>query len=181
MLAQKCKNGAAGCYRAMTAKEGMSHRQLEASQHSRSRNYDRKSDSQSQEQPEGAGGSQKEPGGAQSPHRHIWLDGDTVLLFQLCCLSGASKGHAMAATIEVTLSQPSLHSCAADAPMHLSRSRSRGHRQTEEPPVGEWKEHKAPSGRTYYCNTVTSCASWEKPGAEHREPGVPVKALLRLF
>ena len=51
MLAQKCKNGAAGCYRAMTAKEGMSHRLLEASQHSRSRNYDRKSDSWSQEQP----------------------------------------------------------------------------------------------------------------------------------
>ena len=51
MLAQKCKNGAAGCYRAMTAKEGMSHRLLEASQHSHSRNYDRKSDSWSQEQP----------------------------------------------------------------------------------------------------------------------------------
>ena len=91
MLAQKCKNGAAGCYRAMTAKEGMSHQLLEASQHSRSRNYDRKSDSQSQEQPEGAGGSQKEPGGAQSPHRHIWLDGDTVLLFQLCCLISSSS------------------------------------------------------------------------------------------
>ena len=54
--------------------------------------------------------------------------------------------------------------CTAAPPMHLSRSRSRGHRQTEGPPVGEWKEHKAPSGRTYYCNTVTSCASWEKPG-----------------
>ena len=64
MLAQMCKNGAAGCYIAMTAKEGMSHRLLEASQHSRSRNYDRKSDSQSPEQPEGAGGSQKEPGRA---------------------------------------------------------------------------------------------------------------------
>ena len=33
-----------------------------------------------------AGRSQKEPGGAQSLHRHIWLDGDTVVLFQLCCV-----------------------------------------------------------------------------------------------
>ena len=123
MLALMCKNGAAGCYIAMTAKEGMSHRLLEASQHSRSRNYDRKSDSQSPEQPEGAGGSQKEPGRARSPHRHMWLDRDTVFLFQLCCLSGASKGHAMAATIEVTLSQPSLHSCAADASVEVTLSR----------------------------------------------------------
>ena len=46
--------------------------------------------------------------------------------------------------------------CTAAPPMHMSRSRSRGHRQTEEPLVGEWKEHKAPSGRTYYCNTISS-------------------------
>ena len=73
MLAQKCKNGAAGCYRAMTANKGMSHRLLEASQHSRNRNYDRKSDSQSQEQLERAGGSQKELGGAQNPHTRVCL------------------------------------------------------------------------------------------------------------
>ena len=66
MLAQKCKNRAAGCYRAMTAKEGMSHRLLEASQHSRSRNYDRKSDIPEPDSswPGGARSSQKEPGGA---------------------------------------------------------------------------------------------------------------------
>ena len=28
---------------------------------------------------------------AQSPHRHIWLDGDTVVLFQLCCLISSSS------------------------------------------------------------------------------------------
>ena len=73
MLAQKCKNGAAGCYRAMTANKGMSHRLLEGSQHSRSRNYDRQSESQSRVQPEKAGGSQKEPGGAQNPHMYAGM------------------------------------------------------------------------------------------------------------
>ena len=73
MLAQQCKNGAAGCYPAMTANKGMSHRLLEASQHSRSRNYDRKSDSQSQETPDEAGGSQQEPGGTQNPHTRVCL------------------------------------------------------------------------------------------------------------
>lgn len=29
--------------------------------------------------------------------------------------------------------------------------------------VGEWSEHKAPDGRTYYYNTVTKQSSWQKP------------------
>ena len=44
VLAQKCKSRDAGCYRTMTARQEMSHRLLKASQHSRSRDCDRKSD-----------------------------------------------------------------------------------------------------------------------------------------
>lgn len=29
--------------------------------------------------------------------------------------------------------------------------------------VGEWSEHKAPDGRTYYYNSVTKQSSWQKP------------------
>lgn len=28
---------------------------------------------------------------------------------------------------------------------------------------GEWSEHKAPDGRTYYYNSVTKQSSWQKP------------------